>query len=133
MTHTTPESGRIARFGSDRTDVLRNGSGQGNGNDGEMRDEEGKYRCEVAYDLGDVPRGEREWWLLQITSWLVERGSVNDVAFVRPPDEDAVRIEFGFATATECRRFRHRESHRLVVDGDRVVDSRIERRCGLPE
>lgn len=95
-------------------------------------DEEG-YRCRVVYDFGDVPRDEREWWLLQITSWLVERGSVRDIAFSRPPEADSIRIDFGFASPVDCRRFRNRESHRLVVDGERIVDLRVERRCDLCE
>lgn len=93
--------------------------------------EEG-YRCQVVYDFGDVPRDEREWWLLQITSWLVDRGSVRDIAFSRP-EEGSIRIDFGFASSTDCRRFRNRESHRLVVDGGRIVDLRVESRCDLSE
>ncbi|MEF8780931.1 MAG: hypothetical protein V5A46_09665 [Haloferacaceae archaeon] len=91
------------------------------------------YRCEVLYDVGDGSKSDREWWLLKITSWMVERGSVSDVTFTRSPDDSSLRVEFCFERPHDCRRFRDRESHKLVVDGERIVGSQVVSRCDVPE
>ncbi|AUX08854.1 hypothetical protein AArcSl_1221 [Halalkaliarchaeum desulfuricum] len=93
----------------------------------------GEYNCEVVYDVGDDLPDDREWWLLKVTSWMVEWGPPRDVAFTRQPSDRCVRIEFNFDSLDNCREFRTREDHELIVDGDLIVDARIENRCEIPD
>lgn len=89
----------------------------------------GEHDCEVVYELGGGSPDDREWWLLEVVSWIVERGAAQDVEFIRSSDDDTIRIEFRFDSIAACRRFRERGSHEIVVDGERVVDARIVSRC----
>ena len=90
---------------------------------------DGKYNCEVGYELGDDLPDDREWWLLLVTSWMIEWGPPRDVAFTRYPAERRVLIEFSFDSLDDCRAFLAGEDYDLVVDGQLIVDARVENRC----
>lgn len=89
----------------------------------------GEYNCEVDYELGEDLPDDREWWLLLVTSWIVECGPPRDVAFTRRPGERRVRLEFSFDSLDDCRAFLAGQDYDLVVDGTLIVDAWIANRC----
>ncbi|MDR5672411.1 hypothetical protein AArcCO_0634 [Halalkaliarchaeum sp. AArc-CO] len=90
---------------------------------------DGEYNCQIVYEMGEDLPDDREWWLLQVISWMVEWGPPRDIAFTRHPGERRVRIEFSFDSLDDCRAFIAGEDYDLVVDGELIVDARVENRC----